>query len=160
MGNNYTVQAGETFRNGQGINPDYAATEIRKYKIGRAGVPLMNFNFAADAVGHGQQNLDLGFLLKAQCVPVSISIVCIIAANVVADFNISIGAVSAGVQYIPVSSCNIINETVIQLIMPQNINWSLANKLFLSGDPTSSTWDLMTAGQWELTLIYKDYSKV
>src|SRR5450759_2389769 len=107
MGNNFTVQSGEYFRQGQGLNPDYAATEIRKYKIGRAGVPGMNFNFAADAVGHGQQNLDLGFLLKAQHVPISISIMCIIAASAVADFNISIGSVSAGVQYISVSSCNI-----------------------------------------------------
>jgi hypothetical protein len=164
MGNNYTKLIGVQgtdgeYQNSQEINSDYAQTITLQFIVGRVGVAGCDFNFAA-AANNTQQNLDLGAIIPPQCRIISCTVTCTIAVVGVTDFNASLGSTSAGVDYIAAASCNALNEVVSSGVIPTTIDWSLPNHVFLGGKPTSDTWNLMSAGKWLVTIVYKDYSKI
>jgi hypothetical protein len=76
-----------------------------------------------------------------------------------ADFTVCIGSVSAGIDYIPVTTCKTLGVNVNSGVIPV-IDFTKVNKLFLGGKPTTSTWSVMNAGKWLVTINYLDYSKL
>jgi hypothetical protein len=161
MGNNYTKLIGSginaSYQQQTEINSEYVPDKTITFKIGRNGVGGMNFNFTAP-VSLAQQNLDLGFALPAFAVIKSCSIKCTIALVGIADMNMVLGNVSAGAQFIASASVNALNETISQ-------NASLpaavidASKIWLGATPVTNTWDLATAGEWLVTIVYEDFGK-
>lgn len=169
MGNNYTrtigtgamVNKGLPMQNvvyGSDLNPDYAPEVIRTFNIGRNGVGSMDFNFAAPA-DLLQQNLDLGFIIPAFCEITLCRIICTIALVGIADMNMVLGNVSAGNQFIASASVNALNETITSAGVTLPVRNPIATKVWLGATPVTNTWDLATAGQWQVQITYKDYSK-
>jgi hypothetical protein len=164
MGNNYVNLLGANNPlNGEygyegGINPLYASPVTKEFIIGRNGVAGCDFNFTAPA-NNTQQNLNLGPIIFANCVITQIAIICTEAVVGVADFNISVGNVSAGQQFIPVTSCAALN-TIVQLAAIPGLDWSTVNNVWLGGYPTSNTWAAMAEGKWRISVIYNDFSKL
>ena len=166
MGNNYTNPVGidaagriqSEYNQGQGINPDYAQDITITRTIGRNGVGGKDFNFAAPA-DLLQQNLDLGFIIPANAKVILASIKCVIALVGIADMNMVLGNVSAGNQFIISGSVNALNETISVGGATPNQN-PIATKVFLGATPVTNTWDLATAGEWLVTITYKDYNKL
>jgi hypothetical protein len=158
MGNNYTNRINGAYGYEGGINPLYARMVQKTFVIGRVGVANCNFNFAA-AADHVQQNLNLGAIILANCVITQIALRCTETVVGVGDVQFSCGNVSSGTQFFPLTSCAILN-TIVQLAAIPDLIWSNVNSVFLGGDPTDNTWNLMVAGQWELTIIYNDFSKL
>lgn len=161
MGNNYTTPIGlglqSEYCQGQEINPEYAANITKTFKIGRNGVGGMNFNFAAPA-DLLQQNIDMGFILPAYCKIIIAVITCTIALVGIADMNMILGSASAGNQYIQSGSVNALNEFINNGATPDRL--PAATKVWLGATPVTNTWDLATAGEWLVTITYKDYSKL
>jgi hypothetical protein len=131
-----------------------------KYVIGRFGVPDCDFNFGA-AADHVQQNLDLGAIIPACCKVIDVQVVCVEAVVGVTDFTVVVGNASAGGQFVAALSCNALNEVVgfilATLLIPVIANWAAATHVWIGGDPTDNTWNLMTAGKWEIFITYRNY---
>lgn len=132
----------------------------KSFIIGRVGVANCDFNFAA-AADHVQQNIDLGAIIPARCKVIDIQVVCIEAVVGVADFTVVVGNASAGAQFIAALSCNAANEVVGwilgTLLVPVVVNWAAATNIWIGGDPTDNTWNLMTAGMWAVYVTYRSY---
>jgi hypothetical protein len=156
---NYLNQQAE-FIYGQGINPDYAIGVTKSFIIGRNGVAGCDFNFAAPA-NTTQQNLSIGPIIFGQCVITQVAIVCLetVAGGAVSDFKVSCGNVSAGVQFIALSTCKTLNQFV-QLAAIPALDWSVVNNVFFGGVPTGANWSALTNGKWQLQVIYNDFSKL
>ena len=161
MGNNYTIlrTSGNKswYQQQDQINPEYAPDVIITKTIGRFGTGK-DFNFAnpADLL---EQSLDMGFLLPAYAVVKSCVIKCVIALVGIADINMKLGNVSAGNQFITPASVNTLNETIAQGASLPVANKD-ASKVFISATPVTNTWDLATAGEWLLTIVYEDFGKL
>jgi len=140
------------------LNAEY---HVIKKVIGRVGIAGCDFNFAA-AGDHVQQNLDLGSIIPAKCKAVNIQVVCVEAVVGVTDATVVVGNVSAGGQFIAALSCNALNEVVGwilgTLLIPVVMDWAAATKIWLGIDPTDNTWNLMTAGKWEIYITYQSFA--
>jgi hypothetical protein len=162
MGNNYTTQIGVgnqvQYKYGIDVNPDYAWSVTRTFLIGRAGVVGMDFNFAAP-VNMLQQNIDLGEIIPPEGVIIAAFIRCTIALVGIANINMLLGNVSAGNQFIALGSVDVLNETIIERV-PLPAKTGLPANVWLGAVPVTDTWDLGTAGQWLVSVTYKDYSKL
>jgi hypothetical protein len=160
MGNNWTNQVGEEYNYGQGENSNYAQEQVLSYIIGRNGVAGCDFNFAAPG-NSTQQNLDLGAIIPAQCQVTKVTIKCLetLAGGTLTDFKASSGNASADVQFIALTTCKTLNVVINSGVIPVTIDWTVPNHIWLGGVPTGDFWSNMTAGKWQITITYKDYSK-
>lgn len=145
------------------MNYNWGREKTVKYTIGRVGIAGKDFNFAA-AADHVQQNLDLGAIIPAKCKVVDIQVVCTEAVVGVTDFTVVVGNASAGGQFIAALSCNALNEVVGwilgTLLIPVVVDWAAATHIWIGGDPTDNTWNLMTAGAWSVYITYRDFSSL
>ncbi len=169
-----TSDGSSYYYDGQNLNPQYDETDhagshpgnlngvqasdfhVIKLIIGRVGVPGCDFNFAA-AADHLVQNLDLGSIIPAKAKVKDIQVICIESVVGVTDFAVNVGNVSGGSQFIGSVSCNVINE-VVGSTATTVINWVAATNIWLGGDPTDNTWNLMTAGKWEVCITYQQFN--
>lgn len=158
MGNNWTNNVAEEYNYGQSENPDYAQEQVLSYIIGRNGVAGCDFNFAAPG-NSTQQNLDLG-IIHAQCKVTKVQVKCLetVAGGGVSDFKVSSGNASAGVQFIALTTDKTLNVVVTSGVIPVTIDWSVPNHIYLGAVPTGEFWSNLTAGKWQITITYKDYS--
>jgi hypothetical protein len=164
MGNNYTKLIGSpgSYQYQTEVNPLYADNKFLQYIIGRAGVPGCDFNFTAPA-NTTQQNIAIGAVLLAQYVPNLIVITCLETVN---DnllnppdmFRISLGSTSAGVDYIPLSICNLIDNVIETRVIPK-LDFSVPNSLFFGGVPTIN-WSTLISGKWMLKVFYDDFNLI
>jgi len=142
-------------------NYQWGRDVTKKYTIGRVGIAGCDKNFAA-AADHVQQNLDMGAIIPAKCKVLDIQVVCVEAVVGVTDVTFAVGNASAGAQFVAALSCNALNEVtgwiLGTLTIPVVMNWAAATNIWLGADPTDNTWNLMTAGKWELYVTYRDFS--
>ena len=131
-----------------------------KYTIGRVGVAGCDFNFAA-AADHAEQVIDLGAIIPAKSKVIDIQVICIEEVVGVTDVTIEVGNTSSGAEFIAALSCDALNEVVgfilATLLIPVVVNWTTATHVYLTADPTDNTWNLMTAGKWEIYITYRNY---
>ena len=159
MVNNYTNLLLQQYGYTGDINPDYSTPQLLQYHIGIFGAPNCDFNFAADAATHNQQNLDLGLIIPYQWHITHVIVECIEAVAGVADFGVSVGLVSAAENIVPYTLCAGLGSLAGSAIIPDMDN-SIINRLFFGGDPTSLTWDDMASGRWLLSILLNDFSKL
>jgi hypothetical protein len=161
MGNNWTNRIAEEYGYEGGVNSDYAQEKLLSFIIGRNGVAGCDFNFTAPG-NSAQQNLDLGAVIFAQCKITKIQVKCLetLAGGTLTDFKVSSDIVSGGVTLIPATTDKTLNVIVTSGVIPGTINWTLPNHIFFGGIPTGDFWSNMTAGKWQVTITYKDYSQV
>lgn len=137
-----------------------AVDKTLKYTIGRVGVAGCDFNFAA-AADHAEQVINLGAIIPAKAKVIDIQVVCVEAVVGVTDVTIEVGNSSSGAQFIAALSCDDLNEVVgfvlATLLIPVVVNWAAATNIYVTADPTDNTWDLMTAGKWEVYITYRLY---
>jgi hypothetical protein len=133
---------------------------VLKYTIGRVGVAGCDFNFAA-AADHVQQNIDLGAIIPAKAKVLDVQVVCVETVVGVTDLTVVVGNASAGAQFIAALSCKTLNVVVgwilATLLIPVVVNWAAATHVWLGADPTDNTWNLMSAGKWEIYITYQQY---
>lgn len=159
MANNYTSQILESYGyTPDQINADYSTPQLLQKTIGLNGVAGVDYNFAADAATHDPQILDLGLIIPYQWHIKLVIVECIEAVAGVAGFNIAAGCSIACVTVPIVPLAGLGNTTQSVLFPPSNND--LVRHFYFLGDPTSLTWDDMTAGKWQLTILFDDYSKL
>ena len=158
MANNWTNQILQSFIYGGQINPVYSVPRVRQYVIGLNGIPDCDFNFAADAATHDPQVLDMGLIIPYQWNLEFIIVECIEAVAGVANFGIAAGKAPACLC-LPYVLLPGLGDTTTSGHLPRDANDTIRHFYFL-GDPTSLTWDDMTAGQWLVTLLFNDYSQI
>lgn len=156
--NNWTNQILQSYGYGNQLNPDYSIPRLLQYTIGIFGAPNCDYNFAADAATHDPQILDLGLVLPYQWNVTGVIVECTEAVAGVADFGIAAGQ-SAACICLPYTLLAGLGNTAVSGTLPRQ-DISTVRHFYFLGDPTSLTWDDMTAGKWLLTLMLNDYSKL
>lgn len=156
--NNWTSQILQSFKYGNTINPAYAIPRTLQYLIGFPTAPNCDYNFGADAVTHDPQILDLGLVIPYQWNIESVIIECTEAVAGVTSFNVAAGCTPACISILPTPLAGLGDTVLSGQLPPQNI--SNIRHFYFYGDPTTNTWDDMTAGVWQLTLLLNDYSKL
>lgn len=137
-----------------------AVDKTLKYTIGRVGVADCDFNFAAGA-DHAAQTINMGAIIPKKCKVIDIQVVCVEAVVGVADITLAVGNTNGGAEFIAALSCDDLNEVVgfilATLLIPVIVSWTAATNIYVTGDPSDNTWNLMTAGKWEVYITYRSY---
>lgn len=129
--------------------------------IGIAGSGL-DFNYAS-AANNTEQQLDLGAILPAGCVVVSVVLECdeTVAGSGSAVVSLDAGISGGSAELLTAASTDSDGDTNISAATssPVLAHSTSARNVFLNATPTAF-WDTLTAGEWSVIVRYDDLGSV